>query len=57
LQFKCHIFFFKLIKILGLSEHDAHLMANTNENNMDNVTQIVLPNVQDKMKKDIPQVN
>jgi len=33
------------------------MMAETNENNMDNVTQIVLPNVQDKIKKDIPQVN
>jgi len=33
------------------------MMANTNDNNMDNVTQIVLPNVQDKIKKDIPQVN
>jgi len=33
------------------------MMAETNDNNMDNVTQIVLPNVQDKIKKDIPQVN
>ncbi|CAI6345582.1 unnamed protein product [Macrosiphum euphorbiae] len=40
----------------GLSEHDAQMMANTNDNNMDNVTQIVLPNVQDKIKKDIPQI-
>lgn len=32
-------------------------MADSNENNMDNVTQIVFPNQQDKVKKDIPQVN
>lgn len=32
-------------------------MANTHENNMNNVTQIVLPNQQDKLKKDVPQVN
>lgn len=33
------------------------MMADSNENNMDNVTQIVFPNQQDKIKKDIPQVN
>jgi len=33
------------------------MIAETNDNNMDSVTQIVLPNVQDKIKKDIPQVN
>lgn len=45
---------------LGLSEHDAQMMADSNENNMDNVThQIVFPSQQDKIKKDIniPQVN
>lgn len=45
------------ILLLGLSEHDAQMMADSNENNMDNVTQIVFPNQQDKIKKDIPQVN
>lgn len=43
--------------MLGLSEHDAQMMADTNENNIDNVTQIVLPGQQDKIKKEIPQVN
>jgi hypothetical protein len=43
--------------LLGLSEHDAQMMADTNENNIDNVTQIVLPSQQDKIKKEIPQVN
>jgi len=33
------------------------MMAETNDNNTENVTQIVLPNVHDKIKKDIPQVN
>lgn len=42
---------------LGLSEHDAQMMAETHENDIDNVTQIVLPSQQDKIKKDIPQVN
>lgn len=31
-------------------------MADSHENNIDNVTQIVLPSQQDKMKKDLPQV-
>jgi len=33
------------------------MMADTHENNMDNVTQIVLPSPQEKIKKDMPQVN
>jgi len=32
-------------------------MAQAHENNMDNVTQIVLPSPQDKIKNDLPQVN
>lgn len=44
--------------LLGLSEQDAQLMTESNENNLDGVTQIVLPSPQqDKMKKDMPQVN
>ncbi|XP_027842149.1 transcriptional repressor CTCFL-like isoform X1 [Aphis gossypii] len=46
----------QMVMVGGLSEHDAQMMAETNDNNMDNVTQIVLPNVQDKIKKDIPQI-
>jgi len=50
-----HILKFKLV--LGLSEQDAQMIDDTNENNMDNVTQIVLPSPQDKIKKDHPQVH
>lgn len=48
---------FNLKIFSGLSEHDAQLMSDTQENNIDNVTQIVLPSQPDKIKKDLPQVN
>jgi len=32
-------------------------MACTNQNNLSNLTEIALPNAQDEIKKDIPQVN
>jgi len=33
------------------------MMANTNQNHMGNLTQIAMPNPQDEIKNDIPQVN
>lgn len=52
-----HLKNLKFILFIGLSEHDAQMMVDTHENNVDNVTQIVLPSSQDKIKKDMPQVN
>lgn len=45
------------ILFLELPEHGEQIMADNNDKNMDNDTQIVFPNQCNKIREDISQVN
>lgn len=52
------MFLSKTCFILELFKHDSQWMINTHENNINNFTQIVLPNEPDETKKNnMTQVN
>ncbi|KAL4152777.1 hypothetical protein QTP88_000610 [Uroleucon formosanum] len=46
----------QLVLVGGLSGLDLQMIANTNLNNLSNLTEIALPNAQDENKKEIPQI-
>ncbi|XP_060857315.1 transcriptional repressor CTCFL-like [Metopolophium dirhodum] len=46
----------QMVMVGGLSGLDLEIMACTNQKNLSNLTEITLPNAQDKIKKDNPQI-